>query len=98
MAEIRLVDVTKKFGENIAVDHIDLTARDKEFVVLVGPSGCGKTTTLRMIAGLEEITEGEIYIGERSIICRPKIGILPWSFKITPFIRICRYIKIWHLA
>jgi multiple sugar transport system ATP-binding protein len=92
MAEIRLVDVTKKFGENIAVDHIDLTARDKEFVVLVGPSGCGKTTTLRMIAGLEEITEGEIYIGE------PKIGILPWSFKITPFIRICRYIKIWHLA
>jgi multiple sugar transport system ATP-binding protein len=64
MAEIRLVGVTKKFGENIAVDHIDLTARDKEFVVLVGPSGCGKTTTLRMIAGLEEITEGEIYIGE----------------------------------
>jgi multiple sugar transport system ATP-binding protein len=67
MAEIRLTGVTKKFGENIAVDHIDLTARDREFVVLVGPSGCGKTTTLRMIAGLEEITEGEIYIGERQV-------------------------------
>jgi multiple sugar transport system ATP-binding protein len=40
---------------------------NKEFVVLVGPSGCGKTTTLRMIAGLEEITEGEIYIGERQV-------------------------------
>jgi multiple sugar transport system ATP-binding protein len=67
MAEIKLVGVTKKFGENIAVDHIDLTASDKEFVVLVGPSGCGKTTTLRMIAGLEEVTEGEIYIGERQV-------------------------------
>jgi multiple sugar transport system ATP-binding protein len=58
LAEIRLVGVTKKFGENTAVDQIDLTARDKEFIVLVGPSGCGKTTTLRMIAGLEEVTEG----------------------------------------
>ena len=61
MAEIRLVGVTKKFGENTAVDRIDLTARDKEFIVLVGPSGCGKTTTLRMIAGLEEVSEGEIF-------------------------------------
>ena len=73
MAEIRLAGVTKKFNENIAVDHINLTARDKEFVVLVGPSGCGKTTTLRMIAGLEEVTEGEIYIGERQVNnCPPK--------------------------
>lgn len=67
MAEIRLEGVTKRFGDNIAVDHIDLTARDKEFVVLVGPSGCGKTTTLRMIAGLEEANEGEIFIGERRV-------------------------------
>ena len=59
--------VTKKFGENTAVDRIDLTARDKEFVVLVGPSGCGKTTTLRMIAGLEEVSEGEIFIGDRKV-------------------------------
>jgi multiple sugar transport system ATP-binding protein len=67
LAEIRLVGVTKKFGENTAVDQIDLTARDKEFIVLVGPSGCGKTTTLRMIAGLEEVTEGEIFIGDRNV-------------------------------
>jgi multiple sugar transport system ATP-binding protein len=67
LAEIRLVGVTKKFNEYIAVDQIDLTARDKEFIALVGPSGCGKTTTLRMIAGLEDITSGEIYIGRRNV-------------------------------
>jgi multiple sugar transport system ATP-binding protein len=67
LAEIRLTEVTKKFGLNTAVDRISLTAADKEFVVLVGPSGCGKTTTLRMIAGLEEATEGDIYIGERMV-------------------------------
>ena len=67
MAEIRLKGVTKKFGENTAVHQIDLTARDKEFLVLVGPSGCGKTTTLRMIAGIEETSEGEIYIGDRRV-------------------------------
>ncbi len=67
MAEIILKDVTKRFGENIAVNGINLTARDKEFLVLVGPSGCGKTTTLRMIAGLEEVTEGDIFIGNRKV-------------------------------
>ncbi|UCE56678.1 MAG: sn-glycerol-3-phosphate ABC transporter ATP-binding protein UgpC [Desulfobacterales bacterium] len=67
MAEIRLVEVTKRFGSNTAVDRINLTAQEKEFLVLVGPSGCGKTTTLRMIAGLEETTEGEVYIGDRRV-------------------------------
>ena len=67
MAEIRLVKVTKKFGHQVAVDRINLTARDKEFLVLVGPSGCGKTTTLRMIAGLEEVTEGQVFIGKRQV-------------------------------
>jgi multiple sugar transport system ATP-binding protein len=67
LAEIRLNEVTKRFGDNAAVDRIDLTARDKEFLVLVGPSGCGKTTTLRMIAGLEETTEGKVYIGDRMV-------------------------------
>ena len=67
MAEIRLQNVTKKFGNNTAVDRINLTAKDKEFLVLVGPSGCGKTTTLRMIAGLEEATFGEIFIGNRQV-------------------------------
>lgn len=67
MAEIRLKDVTKKFGNLTAVDRINLTARDKEFIVLVGPSRCGKTTTLRMIAGLEGVTAGEIFIGDRKV-------------------------------
>ena len=67
MAEIRLNEVTKRFGDNTAVDRIDLTANDREFLVLVGPSGCGKTTTLRMIAGLEEVTEGEVHIGDRLV-------------------------------
>jgi len=58
MAEVKLKEVTKKFGNFTAVNRIDLEAQDGEFVVLVGPSGCGKTTTLRMIAGLEEVTEG----------------------------------------
>jgi multiple sugar transport system ATP-binding protein len=67
MAEIRLEGVTKKFGNVTAVDRINLTARDEEFIALVGPSGCGKTTTLRMIAGLEQLTEGRIYIGDRDV-------------------------------
>jgi multiple sugar transport system ATP-binding protein len=67
MAEIRLDHVTKRFGHVVAVNRIDLKAQDREFVALVGPSGCGKTTTLRMIAGLEALTAGEIYIGERNV-------------------------------
>lgn len=67
MAEVKLREVTKKFGDLVAVNRIDLQAGEGEFVVLVGPSGCGKTTTLRMIAGLEEVTQGEIYIGERLV-------------------------------
>ena len=73
MAEIKLKNVTKRYGANIAVDNINLTALDREFLVLVGPSGCGKTTTLRMIAGLEEVSGGEVYIGQRSVTdVRPK--------------------------
>lgn len=67
MAEIRFVDVSKEFGKVTAVHKINLTARDKEFLVLVGPSGCGKTTTLRMIAGLEQASNGDIYIGDRRV-------------------------------
>ena len=63
MATVELKNLTKIFeGGVTAVDDVKITVNDKEFVVLVGPSGCGKTTTLRMIAGLEEITKGELYI------------------------------------
>ncbi len=67
MGRVVLNQLTKRFGEFVAVDCIDLEVCDKEFLVLVGPSGCGKTTTLRMVAGLEESTEGEIYIGDELV-------------------------------
>ena len=68
MAEVVLEGVTKVYpGDVKAVDNIDLTINDREFVVLVGPSGCGKSTTLRMVAGLEDITGGTIRIGQRVV-------------------------------
>jgi multiple sugar transport system ATP-binding protein len=67
MARVLLTDVTKTFGQTVVVNHLDLQVPDKQFVVLVGPSGCGKTTTLRLIAGLEELSGGKIHIGERLV-------------------------------
>ena len=68
MAEIRLEDVTKDYAGGVrAVDSVNLTIGSGEFMVLVGPSGCGKSTLLRMIAGLEEITSGNAFIGERDV-------------------------------
>ena len=66
MAEIQLRNISKRWGAFVGVDNFDLTIADKEFLVLLGPSGCGKTTTMRMIAGLEDATEGDILVdGER---------------------------------
>ena len=67
MAQIRFENVTKRFGSVTAVDRMNMTFEDKEFVVLLGPSGCGKSTALRMIAGLEDVTEGQIYIDEKLV-------------------------------
>src|SRR6266852_820394 len=68
MARVEFEGVTKDFGDGVrAVDNLDLAIDDGEFTVLVGPSGCGKTTLLRMIAGVEEITEGEILIAGRVV-------------------------------
>ncbi|MCL5266142.1 MAG: ABC transporter ATP-binding protein, partial [Chloroflexi bacterium] len=67
MASVTLDRVTKKFGDVTAVDNLTIEIKDKEFLVLVGPSGCGKSTALRMIAGLEEVTYGSIYIGNRLV-------------------------------
>jgi len=62
MAEIKLKNITKKWGDFVGVDNFNITIADEEFLVLLGPSGCGKTTTMRMIAGLETVTDGEIHI------------------------------------
>jgi iron(III) transport system ATP-binding protein len=67
MAEIEIVNVTKRFGNHLVVDNISLEIADKEFVTLLGPSGCGKTTTLRMIAGFLQPDAGEIRVGGQTI-------------------------------
>ena len=67
MASVMYDHVTKEFGEVKAVNDLNLAIEDKEFIVLVGPSGCGKTTALRMLAGLEEVTKGEVKIADRVV-------------------------------
>ena len=67
MASVTYDHVTKRFGDVVAVDDLDIHVEDQAFLVLVGPSGCGKTTALRLLAGLEEISEGQILIGDRKV-------------------------------
>ncbi len=67
MSTVTFDHVTKRFGEVVAVNDLNLEIRDGEFMVLVGPSGCGKTTSLRMIAGLEEISDGKLLIGDKVV-------------------------------
>jgi multiple sugar transport system ATP-binding protein len=67
MAKVVLHDIVKTYGSAYAVDHVSLDIEDGEFVALVGPSGCGKTTTLNLVAGLIELTDGDIYIGDRLV-------------------------------
>ena len=67
MASVTYDHVTKQFGDVAAVNDLNIQVADKEFLVLVGPSGCGKTTALRCLAGLEEISDGRILIGDRVV-------------------------------
>ena len=67
MAGVRLCQLSKRIGRNLVVDGLTLEVADGEFMVLLGPSGCGKTTTLRIIAGLEAASAGEVYIGQRRV-------------------------------
>src|SRR5438067_12024734 len=94
MAEVNLENVEKRFGETWAVAGIDLTVHDQEFVILVGPSGCGKTTTLRMIAGLEDVTAGDIRIGGKSIVHLPPrdrdIAMVFQSYALYPHMDVYR--------
>ena len=67
VAKIQLQNISKRWGSFVGVDNFNLVIPDKEFLVLLGPSGCGKTTTMRMIAGLEDVTEGQISINDRIV-------------------------------
>ncbi|HEV8563917.1 MAG TPA: ATP-binding cassette domain-containing protein, partial [Actinomycetota bacterium] len=72
MAKIALENITKVFGSDVvAVSDVSLEIRDGEFMVLVGPSGCGKSTILRILAGLEEVTAGEIFVGDQQVTDLP---------------------------
>ena len=67
MAGVRLESVAKRYGSVSVIEGLDLDIRDREFMVLVGPSGCGKSTALRMIACLEDVSDGKVFIGERLV-------------------------------
>ncbi|MGL5206035.1 MAG: ABC transporter ATP-binding protein [Acidaminococcaceae bacterium] len=77
MAQVRIEHIFKRFGGVTAVNDFDLTVEDGEFVSILGPSGCGKTTTLRMVAGFERATEGEIHIGEQCVSSSVKNTFVP---------------------
>jgi len=92
MAQIKVDNLTKRFGNFVAVNNISITIEDQEFVVLLGPSGCGKTTLLRAIAGLGMADEGRISIGERDVTYLPprerKIAMVFQSYAIFPHMRV----------
>ncbi len=67
MASVTYDHITKRFGEVTAINDLNIAVEDKEFLVLVGPSGCGKTTALRCLAGLEDVTEGNIMIADQVV-------------------------------
>jgi multiple sugar transport system ATP-binding protein len=97
MAEIQLRNVGKRWGSFIGVDNFDLTIADKEFLVLLGPSGCGKTTTMRMIAGLETASEGDILIdGKRVNDLEPKdrdVAMVFQSYALYPNMNVYENIR-----
>ena len=74
MASVTFEHVYKRWGDVTAVNDLNIHVEDKEFLVFVGPSGCGKTTSLRLLAGLEEISDGNIKIGDRIV---PELRALP---------------------
>src|SRR3972149_2334751 len=88
MPDVRVVNLTKKFGEITALENVNLHIRDKEYFALLGPSGCGKTTLLRLIAGLIEPDGGEIYIGDKRVDDVPPedrdIGFVFQTFALFP--------------
>ena len=97
MAEIQLRNLSKRWGSFVGVDNFDLTISDREFLVLLGPSGCGKTTTMRMIAGLEDATDGDILIdGARVNDTEPKdrdVAMVFQSYALYPNMNVYENIR-----
>jgi len=97
MAEITLKNISKRWGDFVGVDNFDLTIADEEFLVLLGPSGCGKTTTMRMIAGLEDATDGDILIdGKRVNDLDPKdrdVAMVFQSYGLYPHMNVYENIR-----
>lgn len=97
LAEIQLQGLSKRWGSFVGVDKFDLTIADREFLVLLGPSGCGKTTTMRMIAGLEDATEGQIRIdGEIVNDLEPKdrdVAMVFQSYALYPNMNVYENIR-----
>lgn len=94
---IELMDLTRRFGSRVAVDHLDLSVEAGELFGFVGPNGAGKTTTLRMIAGLLPPTSGSVHVSGRSVIREPyavrgQIGYMPDYFGIYPELRVVEYL------
>jgi len=92
LVSVRLKNLTKRFGDNPAVNNLSLEAKDRELLVLLGPSGCGKTTTLRCVAGLESPDEGEIYIGDTLVNDLPPkdrdIAMVFQSYALYPHMKV----------
>ena len=92
MVFVRLENVTKKFGDTIAVNNVNLYVRDREFFVLLGPTGCGKSTILNMIAGLEPVTAGKIYFDDRPVNDVPPekrdVAMVFQSFALYPMMNV----------
>lgn len=97
MAEIQLKGLSKRWGNFVGVDNFDLTIADREFLVLLGPSGCGKTTTMRMVAGLEDITDGDVLIdGKRVNELEPKdrdVAMVFQSYALYPNMNVYENIR-----
>src|ERR1043165_6821276 len=89
-------NVIKQYGSDTVVDDLNLITEDGEFVVLLGPSGCGKTTTLRMLAGLEDVTSGDILIGEERVNDRSTqqrdIAMVFQSYALNPHMTVAENI------
>jgi len=92
VASVKYSHVTKQFGKVAAVQDLNLEVADKEFMTLVGPSGCGKSTTLNLLAGLEELDGGEIYIGDQLMNDVPpgdrNIAMMFQSYALYPHMKV----------